>query len=102
MGDGEHQDFVGTHFVDDQVGKFRCDRSTYRHVVRDRFEMRILPGVLLDAEQCVMQDVQEPMAKPGLPTFIPSRCGVSFSFRKIQKSNRQAQGDISFRSDSIS
>ncbi|HLQ45193.1 MAG TPA: hypothetical protein VK137_10720, partial [Planctomycetaceae bacterium] len=62
--------------------------------------MGIVRGVLLDVEQCVMQDAQEPTAKPGLPTFIPSCCGVGFSFCKIQESNGQAHGDISFRSDS--
>ena len=102
MRHGEHHNFFGSQFVNDEVREFLRDRATNRYVIRDRFEMRVSGGTLLDAQQCLVKDMQEPTAETGLPTFIPSRCGVGLAFRKVQKSDGQAHGDISFKSDSIS
>ena len=102
MRNGEHQDFFGPHFVDDEVRELLRDRAMNRQVLRDRFEVRVARGMLLDAEQCVVEDLQKPTPESGLPAFIPSRRGVGLSFREVQESNGQTHGDFSFRSDSIS
>ena len=84
MCNGEHQDFLGSQFVNHEIREFLRDCATNRHVIRNRFEMRGTEWTLFDAQHCLMEDVQEPTAEPGLPTFIPSRRGVGVTFCQIQ------------------
>ena len=103
--DREHQDFLGSQFVNHEIRESLRDRATNRHVIRDRFEMRMTGWIFFDPQQCRVKHLQEPTAESGLPTFISASRGVGFSFRNFQESNgktHDADISFSFKSASIS
>lgn len=83
MGDSQHQDFISSYFVDDNVRKFLRHGATNWHVIGERFKMRIVERMLLDPQQDVVKDTQETTSKSRLPAFIPSTGLMGFSLRKL-------------------